>query len=534
MLKSYGPTARFLHQRNFTSDLTELLPGPLNIAFKTACNKVSETQQKAVVTGIFIQQGQETIKVNLSVSPMIYKGRPNGFLIVQFTEDDRSGQLKGAMEFDEKLYLDDYTRFLEQENKDQKEQLASASEKLFALNENMQSFNEELLSANEEMQSTNEEMQSINEELHTINADYQLKNKELLELNDDLNNYFKSNINGQLFVNSELRLMRFSPGTVRHINLVESDIGRPISNISTNFRFETLTEDINHVLDKGYPVTREIQAHDSKWYQVMTMPYIQQLGNKRTGAIITFNDITNLKAIQHQLDKKNEILTRINADLDNFVHTASHDLLAPLGNIDISIALIEGMPVDNPELKPFLAIIRDSVKNFTALVKDIGAVARIEDEAILTEMVDLNEILDNILWSLGDKIKQSGAVITTDLKVGQILFSKKNLRSILFNLVSNGIKYRSEDTPVIRIQTSAVNEFIALSVQDNGAGMAEGDIDKIFHKYHRLQTDQEGQGIGLYLAKKIIDAAGGSIRVESTPGAGSKFVIYFPVSGLLQ
>ena len=76
------------------------------------------------------------------------------------------------------------------------------------------------LSANEEMQSTNEEMQSVNEELHTINTDYQLKNKELQEVNDDLNNYFRSNINGQLFVNKELLLMKFSPGTVKLINLL--------------------------------------------------------------------------------------------------------------------------------------------------------------------------------------------------------------------------------------------------------------------------------------------------------------------------
>ncbi|MCE7059147.1 CheR family methyltransferase [Dyadobacter sp. CY343] len=532
VLKSYGVTGRFLVQKILTSDLTELLPGPLNIAFKTACKKVSETLKKAVITGVQVQQGQETIKVNLSVSPMVYKGRPNGFLVIQFTQAEGSGLPAGAMQFDEKLYLDDYTNFLEQENKDLKEQLTAASEKLFALNENMQSFNEELLSANEEMQSTNEEMQSINEELHTINADYHLKNRELLELNDDLNNYFKSNINGQLFVSSDLRLMRFSPGTVRHINLLESDIGRPINNISTNFRFETLSDDITHVLDNGYPITREVQSNDGKWYQVMTMPYIQQLGNKRTGAIITFNDISSLKEIQHQLDKKNEILTRINGDLDNFVHTASHDLLGPLSNIGISIGLLTEMRADDQELRPILDILGNSVKKFGALIHDIGTVARIEDEGISTEMVDMNEILESILWSLGDKIKQSGAVITSDLKVGQILFSKKNLRSILFNLVSNAIKYRSEDTPVVTIQTSSVGEFTALTVQDNGTGIAEGDIDKIFHKFHRLQTDHEGQGIGLYLAKKIIDAAGGSIRVESTPGTGSKFVIYFPLAGL--
>ena len=306
IVKSYGPTGRFLLQNNFfTNDLTELLAGPLSIAFKTACNKMKQIKQMATVKGIVIEQGGQTVTVSLSLSPMIFKGRPNGFLIVQFAEENESVQpAQSVMVYDEKLYLDDYTRTLEQENKDLKEELAAANEKLLSLNENMQSFNEELLSANEEMQSTNEEMQSVNEELHTLNSDYMLKNKELTELNDDLNNYFRSNTNGQLFVSSDLRLVRFSPGTARHINLLESDIGRPITNISTNFKFETLSDDINKVIEDGLPITRELQANDGRWYQVMTMPYIRQLGSKRTGAIVTFNDITELKKIQQRLNKK--------------------------------------------------------------------------------------------------------------------------------------------------------------------------------------------------------------------------------------
>lgn len=535
VMKSYGPSNKFLYQKIFTNELTELLPGPLSIAFNSLRKKVSETQQKATVTGITLVHGQETISVNLSVSPMVYKGRKNGFLVVQFSEDGTPDvQSENTAVFDEKLYLSDYTQTLEQENKDLKEQLAAASEKLFALNENMQSFNEELLSANEEMQSTNEEMQSINEELHTINADYQLKNKELLDLNDDLNNYFKSNINGQLFVSDDLRLMRFSPGTVRLINLLESDIGRPINNISTNFRFEHITDDILQVLETGYSVTREAQANDGHWYQVMTMPYIKQMGNRRTGAIITFNDITELKNIQNQLDKKNEVLSRINADLDNFVHTVSHDLLAPLGNIEASIGLMNEMQMDNDELRPFFTIINKSVQNFSSLIKDIAAVAKIEDQAIVTEPVDLNDTLDNIQWSLDHEIKRSGTIIKRDFEVSQINFSRKNLRSILFNLISNGIKFQSEHAPYITIQTFADKEFIILSVQDNGIGMDTSDLEKIFDKYGRLHTEREGQGIGLYLAKKIVNAAGGKFRVESTPGIGSKFIIYFPVLELVS
>ncbi len=128
VLKSYGPTARFLIQQNFTNDLTELLPGPLNVAFKTACGMVKETQHKAEITGIRIEQGQHSVSVNLVVSPMIFKGRLNGFLVVQFTETDKPAVMEnGALVFDEKLYLDDYTRTLEQENKELKEELTIAN-----------------------------------------------------------------------------------------------------------------------------------------------------------------------------------------------------------------------------------------------------------------------------------------------------------------------------------------------------------------------------------------------------------------------
>lgn len=160
----------------------------------------------------------------------------------------------------------------------------------------MQSFNEELISANEEMQ-------SVNEELYTINSDYHLKNKELLEINEDLNNYFRSNINGQLFIDNDLKLMKFSPGAIKHINLLDCDIGRPINHISTNIKFDTIIEDTRLVLDKEIIISKEIETNNEKWYQVMIMPYVQS-SHKNNGAIITFNDISELKKIQYELHKK--------------------------------------------------------------------------------------------------------------------------------------------------------------------------------------------------------------------------------------
>lgn len=524
VISAYGDTSKYLLQKHFTTDLMELLPKPLAVVFNTLSNNAFRNGTPGNVRGIVIKQDNKVVKVNLSVRLLKIKGDQK-MVIVTFTQTKTSTGSTGAL-YDGSLYLDEYTKNLEAELKELKDKLHLSYERLDASNENMQSFNEELISANEEMQSTNEEMQSVNEELHTINADYQLKNKELLEVNDDLNNYFRSNINGQLIINNDLQLMRFSPGTVKQINLQESDIGRPLSNISTNIKFETIIDDIKTVLQDGTVITREVETNNGKWYQIMTMPYVQQFTNQNNGAIITFNDITELKLTQAEINQKNKILERINADLDHFIHAASHDLLAPLSNIETSINIMNKIPLSDTKLLDFLKVINTSIKKFRELITDIATIAKVESDMIAMEMVDLDEIINNIEWSLENKIEAAKAVIARKLEVKHILFSKKNIRSIIYNLLSNAVKFTREVAPQITIHTWTEGEMVVISVKDNGKGIPKGAIDKIFNMYGRLNQDVEGHGIGLYLARKIVNAAGGSIEVKSEPGVGSDFRIY--------
>ncbi len=535
VVKSYGDTTKYLLQKNFNSNLEELLPKPLKVAFNTLVSDALKTNKKVTVKGIKIKHGKLITKVSLSVKPLTFGKREQRLLMVTFSDDVLMlPETQDDQVFDEKIYHDQYTKNLEDELKEVKDKLRSTYEQLDASNENMQSFNEELISANEEMQSTNEEMQSVNEELDTINSDYQLKNKELLVLNDDLNNYFRSNINGQLIINNDLILMKFSPGTVKQINLLESDIGRPLSNITTNIKFETIIGDIKQVLAKGIIITKEIETNEGRWYQIMTMPYLQQAENKNSGAIITFNDITELKNTQLELDKKNQSLIRINADLDHFIHAASHDLLGPLGVIETSIDVMNRIPLSEPKLLKFLDMINTSIKKFSTLIKDIGTIAKIEADMITMEMVHLDDIINNVEWSMADKIESSGAVITRELEIKHILFSKKNLRSIVYNLVSNAVKFKGAEKPLIHIHCTKEGDHVVLAVQDNGMGIPKARLNKIFEMYGRLHQDIEGHGIGLYLAKKIVDAAGGNIIVESEPGKGSKFIIYLKASPALH
>lgn len=528
VVKSFGDTAKYLLQQNFNSHLPDLLPKALSVAFNTLINEVKKSNESAFVNGIIIQQTDSAITIGLTITPLIHKKGDRRLFMVIFKEDQMlNAEQKNELIFDEKIYHNQYTINLEEENKELKNQLDAAYERLDASNENMQSFNEELISANEEMQSTNEEMQSVNEELHTINADYQLKNKELLETNDDLNNYFRSNINGQLFINTDLLLMRFSPGAVKQINLLESDIGRPIYHISTNIKFENIIDDVKSVLANGHIITKEIETNNGLWYQIMTMPYIQQANNKTSGAIITFNDITTLKNTQIELDQKNKSLERINADLDHFIHAASHDLLGPLGNIEMSINMMNKISLSDEKLLDFLNMINISIHKYRELITDIATIARIEGDMVVMESIDVEDTINNVVWSLEDKITAAQAAIIRELEVKTIIFSKKNLRSIIYNLVSNAIKFRGTAKPEIHIQTKMEAQNVVLMVQDNGAGIPKEGLEKIFEMYGRLNHKVSGSGIGLYLAKKIVNASGGSIKVESEVGVGTKFIITF-------
>jgi two-component system CheB/CheR fusion protein len=528
VVKTYGDTSKYLLQKNFNSNLPELLPRPLDVAFKILSSEVLRTKQKAINKGIKINQDGKDIKVNISVSPLSVNKGEQKLLMVTFSEDKPGNTANQQTVFDEKIYLDQYTLNLEDELKEIKNKLQATYEQLDRSNDNMQSFNEELLSANEEMQSTNEEMQSVNEELHTINADYAIKNKELTETNDDLNNYFRSNTNGQLFVNNDLLLMKFSPGTVKLINLRETDIGRPLSNISTNIKFETITEDIKQVIDKGITITKEIETDNGKWYQTITMPYITA-DHKRSGAMITFNDVTALKQTELELDKRNKSLLMINADLDNFVHAASHDLMGPLSNIELSISVLADLQIsDDPKLQQVMKIIHDSFIKFRKLVAELGTIGKIESGMSEMTAIDLGELIEDIESSIENRIIASGTKIKKDVGDTQIYFSKKNLRSIVYNLITNAIKFRNPDcASEISIRATSEKGYSVLTVKDNGIGMHPGESEKIFSMYGRLNENIEGQGIGLYLIRKIINAAGGKILVESEPGKGSTFTVYF-------
>jgi len=175
------------------------------------------------------------------------------------------------------------------------EEMETANEELKSTNEEMQSINEELQSTNEELETSKEELQSVNEELATVNAELQTKVFDLSRANNDMNNLLAGTGVATLFVDHQLRIARFTPAATQLINLIDTDIGRPVGHIVSNLRgYDRLVEDVQAVLDSLVPHEAEVQTKSGGWYLMRMGPY-RTLDNVIEGAVITFVDITERK-----------------------------------------------------------------------------------------------------------------------------------------------------------------------------------------------------------------------------------------------
>ncbi|MDO7844776.1 ATP-binding protein [Hymenobacter sp. M29] len=237
---------------------------------------------------------------------------------------------------------------------------------------------------------------------------------------------------------------------------------------------------------------------------------------------------------QRELRDNNDQLTRVNVDLDNFIYTASHDLKAPISNIEgLLDALLAELPPEASQhepVQPILALMHDSVNRFKRTIEQLTDVSKLQKEhGLPTEPVDLAAVVRNVRLDLEPLIQSSGAQLEVDVDAApNVMFSEKNLRSVVFNLLSNALKYRAPDrVPQVRLRARPEGDAVVLEVQDNGLGLDAANKQKLFGMFQRFHDHVEGSGIGLYMVKKMVENAGGRITVKSELGQGSTFLVYF-------
>lgn len=242
------------------------------------------------------------------------------------------------------------------------------------------------------------------------------------------------------------------------------------------------------------------------------------------------------KELEERVNARTIELVRINKDLDNFIYTASHDLKAPISNIEGLITILKkrlmSKSITAEDLDPILAMINESIKRFKNTLIDLTEIAKVDSESEqVLELIKISfkSTLDEVKSTVSDLISDYQATIVEDFsQAPEVLYVKKNLRSIIYNLLSNAIRYSSpERKPFIEVSSSKEGAFVVLKIKDNGLGIKKEDQEKIFGMFKRLHNHVEGTGVGMAIVKRIVDNTGGKIEVESELGKGSEFKVYF-------
>ena len=306
----HGRTGKYLEPmpgepgiNNLMKMAREGLQNPLKVALRTA----STTKETVRSPGLLVKTGNDNTIVNLTVcpaSPDFALNSDVSLFMVIFTdapEDQPHRPIslergESAPETDLRIIsLLKELQLKEEYLQSSNEELETFNEELKSTNEEMQLINEELQSTNEELETSKEELQSVNEELATVNTELQTKVADLSHLNNDMNNILAGTGIGMIFVDHQLRILRFTPTVTRMINLITTDIGRPVRHIASNIiGYDSLVQDVQSVLDTLVPMEMEVQILGGKWYMMRILPY-RTIENIIEGAVITFSDITTMK-----------------------------------------------------------------------------------------------------------------------------------------------------------------------------------------------------------------------------------------------
>jgi len=345
--------------------------------------------------------------------------------------------------------------------------------------------------------------------------------RDFAKLNNDLENYFSNTIIPQLFIDANLILRKFTPPAMKQFSLKLEDLGKPIDEVKDNFRFPSIIENIQHVIDTQEILEKEIQTTDFNWYQMNILPYVVMDTNETNGVIITFVDITlRIKDLRD--------LEKLIAEHETLLDTISHDIKGPLTSLQLTIDQIKRVSPEKTEAtESLLNILERSIDKIQVIVGDLVDNRKQQHKyQSEEELLSFEHILEDVRLTLAGNLHNSGVTIKSEIHVSEILFSRRKLRSIIYNLVSNAIKFKSADrSPEVVITTNSEEDFVVIRVKDNGIGISPSKQSAIFSKYFRAENDIEGSGIGLYLVKEIVTNAGGSVSVVSEAGHGAEFIV---------
>ena len=300
-----------------TSKLLDMVDEDLKLALAGAIRRSAKSLKSVCYDRLQVKtSADEILPVKLSVTPLLKGDTPEKFVIT--FEQIQCETNSGAPSSDtlaiqtRRIDLDEVSKGqleqLEQELRHSREILQATLEEMETSNEELQATNEELIASNEELQSSNEELHSVNEELFTVNGEYHRKISELTELTHDFDNLLESTEIHTLFLDSSLRIRRFTPRMADVLHLVDHDIGRRIDAFLHNLNCENLGQKVTSVLETSELLEEQISDTTGTEFLLRISPY--RTGGENAGVVLTLIDISKLAAVQAEVTLERERFER--------------------------------------------------------------------------------------------------------------------------------------------------------------------------------------------------------------------------------
>ncbi len=267
----------------------------------------------------------------------------------------------------------------------------AANEELQSANEEIQSSNEELQSINEELQTTKEEIQSSNEELTTVNEELAERNDELNQANSDLVNFLSSAQLVLLMLGPDLRIRWFTPQAQRMLNLLSTDVGRPVGDIRLPIDAPDLEQMLRDVIETASAKELEVRDRNGQWYSLRVRPY-KTMNNNVDGAVVALIDVDPLKRAKDALEQANR-------HKDEFLAMLAHELRNPLAPLRSHLELLQSEGAGEIVLEESVDVMHRQVERLTRLVDDLLEAARVSQGKIelKTEPVDMATIVAHVV-----------------------------------------------------------------------------------------------------------------------------------------
>ncbi len=532
-----------------TTNFLQMVLPALRMDLRAALLRMEETHAPVELLGLAVELEEGVSRlVDLRVVPAAELAP--GYVLVSFAArnlDTAVAAVAASTPADAEVVVRHLERELEAARarlRDTVERSHASDEEYKSSNEELQSMNEELRSASEELETSREELQSLNEELNTVNAELRHNVAEVGHANNDLHNLMNATAIATVFLDRELKVLRYTPFAVPLFNLIPSDAGRPLGHLKHQVDYPDLEADAREVLRTLVPMEREVVGPGNSWLLVRLLPY-RSLDDRIEGVVLTFVDITERKhaeeivqAALRTAEQARGEAEAANAAKDHFLAVLSHELRTPLMPITIALAALDRRE-DLPEpIRKAHEMIRRNVDLEARFIDDMLDVTRIArgKMEIARAPMDLHTALERAVEVSSSDLEAKGQGLTVALAADEHTLSGDfaRLQQVFWNLLKNAAKFTPAGGAIgLRSHNEAGN--ILVGVTDNGIGMEAEALQRIFAPFEQANVSiaQEfgGLGLGLAIARATVQAHGGSLYASSPGlGRGATFIVSLPLA----